>query len=84
MSRSSIGRDGPLTAADLRAIRAELLAQLEHEPAVLDALEAAGRSGDATTGLEILAHLRDLFTLLTEWVRLTKVGDNPPPLDPAA
>jgi hypothetical protein len=84
MSRSSIGRDGPLTAADLQAIRADLLDQLAREPDVLDALETAARSGDAATGLEILAHLRDLFPLLTEWVRLTRVGDDPPPLDPAA
>ena len=79
-----LGRTGPLDAADLWAVRADLLDQLAREPEVLDALEAAMRAGDRVTMCDILRHLRDLVTLMAAWVQCTKVGDDPPPLDPAA
>ncbi len=68
----------PMTAAELRTLRADLLDQLVREPAVLDALEQAVLTRDLATMRDILHHLRDVFSMLQAWVQVTTVGPDAP------
>lgn len=71
-------RSGVMTPVELREALADVRDQVEREPEVLDQLGAAILSRDLTTTSEILAHLRDLFTVLGALLRLVHVADADP------
>jgi hypothetical protein len=70
-----LGRSGPLTAAELREVVADVRDQLKREPEVLDELGEAILQRDLATAAQITTHLRDLLRVVDALLAMTTVGD---------
>jgi len=73
-----LGRTGPMTVPELREALAEIRAQVDCEPAVLAELAEAILAGDLETTTALLAHLRDLFVVLSALLHVVDVAEAPP------